>query len=105
MMPVIAYNLLQEIEILSASMDAFRTRCVEGIEADESICREYAERSPALATALSPEIGYQKAAEVAKEALERGALMRDLVLEKGLLDKKKAEELLDLRRLTEPPTE
>ncbi|KPL07032.1 aspartate ammonia-lyase [candidate division BRC1 bacterium SM23_51] len=103
MMPVIAYNLLQEIDILAGATDAFTTRCVVGIEANEDICRKYAERSSALATALSPYIGYHKAAELAKEALDRNIHIRDLVLEKKLLDEKTADEVLDTRRMTDPP--
>ena len=103
MMPVIAYNLLQEITILTGAIEAFTARCVAGIEANEEVCRKYAERSAALATALSPHIGYDRAAELAREALERDALIRDLVLAKKILGESTLRDLLDLRRMTEAP--
>ncbi|HQK93136.1 MAG TPA: class II fumarate hydratase [Armatimonadota bacterium] len=105
MMPIIAYNLLQEIAILSGGMSAFTEHCVWHIEADEATCRRNAERSPALATALNPAIGYFRAAELAKEALDRDLLIRDLVVERGLLSSDEANQLLDVRAMTIPPDE
>jgi fumarate hydratase class II len=103
MMPVIAYNLLQEIEILAGGLKAFAERCVKGLEADSEVCRLNAERSPALATALNPEIGYSAAAKLALEALAKNALIRDLALKKKILDVETLERILDLKRMTEPP--
>ena len=103
MMPVIAYNLLHEIAILTRGIAAFRIRCIEGIEAREEACRLSAERSLALATALNPAIGYEKAAQLAKEALAKGVPLRDLAREKKLLDERQLDQLLDLRRMTEDP--
>lgn len=101
MMPVIAYDLLSEISILTGGINSFTRRCVEGIVANEEICLRYAERSSALATALSPVIGYIKASEIAKEALDKDLTVRELVLGKKLLDEKSLDRLLDLRRMTE----
>ena len=101
MMPVVAYNLLQEIDILAGGMEAFTTRCVTGIEADEAACRRYAERSSALATALSPHVGYHRAAELATESLKRDALVRDLALEAKVMPEAKLNEVLDVRRMTD----
>lgn len=103
MMPVIAFNLLHQIEILARGIEAFTSRCVEGIEPEEDACRANAERSPALATALNPVIGYENAAALAKEALRRGLSIRQLAREKRLLDGEQLDELLDLRRMTENP--
>jgi fumarate hydratase class II len=103
MMPVIAFNLLHEIAILARGIEAFTSRCVEGIEPNEDACRANAERSPALATALNPVIGYENAAKLAKEALQRGLSIRELAREKKLLDEEELDELLDLRRMTENP--
>lgn len=103
MMPVIAYDFLQEIEILSGGIRCFAERCVSGIEPDETTCNRFAELSPSVATILSPIIGYNKAAEIAKEALERKMTVRELVMEKGLVDSDRLEKLLDLRRMTEDP--
>ena len=103
MMPVIAYSLLEEIAVLTGGMAAFTSRCIEGIEANEEACHASAERSPAVATALNPAIGYEQAAKLAKEALAKGVSVRDLAREKELLDERQLAELLDLRRMTEDP--
>ena len=103
MMPVIAYNLLQEIDILAAGIDAFTSKCVKGVEADEEACRASAERSLALATALNPAIGYEKAAKLAKEALEKGIPIREIARERKVLDESELDRLLDVRRMTEDP--
>jgi fumarate hydratase class II len=101
MMPIIAYDLLSEINILTGGINSFTRRCVEGITANKDICLRYAERSSAVATALSPVIGYLEAAKIAKEALVKDVTVRELVLGKKLLDEKTLEQLLDLRRMTE----
>jgi fumarate hydratase class II len=103
MMPVIAYDLLQEIDILAGGIEAFANRCVKGIGANEEACRANAERSPALATALNPAIGYENAAELAKEALEKEMPIRELARRKKLLAEDQLDKLLDLRRMTEDP--
>jgi fumarate hydratase class II len=103
MMPVVAYNILLEIEILAGGITSFRERCLEGITVDIKKCRLYAERSAAIATALSPYIGYQRSAELAKEALEKDALITDLVVAKRILDKAKLDEILDLHAMTVEP--
>lgn len=100
MMPVIAYNLLMEIEILYGGIDSFTDRCVTGIKANIENCRRYAERSSALATALNPYIGYDKAAEIAKEALEKNLTIRELVIKKKLLSESELDKILDIRNMT-----
>jgi aspartate ammonia-lyase len=70
-------------------------KCVSGIEADAEKCRGYLEKNPSIATFLSPHIGHMKAAEIAKEALERGMSIRDLVLEKGIMTKEDVERIFD----------
>ena len=104
MMPVIAYNLLQEVEVLAGGTRAFTDRCVKGIEANKSVCERYAEMSPALATALSPRIGYAAAAGLAKQALDKDVLIRDLALEKKLLPEGALRELLNPRRMAAVPS-
>src|SRR5213079_2560969 len=86
MMPVIAWNGIHASRILRESMNALRTRCVDGIEADAARCRELLDRSTAVATALSPYIGYAATAEIAKESVTTGKPVRELVLERKLLD-------------------
>jgi aspartate ammonia-lyase len=102
MMPVIAWNALHASTILRTSMSALRVRCVDGIRADESRARELLERSTAAATALSPYIGYAATADIAKDAVKTGRSIRDLVLERGLLDAKQLDEILSVEAMTRP---
>ncbi len=102
MMPVVAFNLLQAIEILNNAVEAFVIRCVRGITANEERCRSYAEASMSVVTVLNPHIGYARAAEVAKEYLASGKSIRELVLEKGLMSLEDLDRVLDLYRMTEP---
>ena len=100
MMPMIAYNLLFSIEILSKGISVFTDKCVRGIEDDEKRCREYAEATLAMATALNPVIGYSSAAEISKEAYRSGKPVRKVAVEKGILDETQAARILDPDRLT-----
>ena len=102
MMPVIAWNALHSATILRESMKALRVRCVDDIEADPARCRELLERSTAVATALSPYIGYAKTAEIAKEAVKTGRTIRELVLERGLMEAKRLDEVLSAEHMTRP---
>ncbi len=99
MMPMIAHNLLFSTEILTNGINAFTDKCVKGIKANVKRCREFAEATIAIATALNPIIGYSAAAETAKEALRTGKSVKDVVLEKGILSKSKAERILNPERL------
>ncbi len=101
MMPVIAYNILNSIEILTNGIDAFTERCVNGIKANEEKCREYLEKNPIAVTALNPYIGYEKAAEVAKRAYGEGKTIRQVVLEMGLLPEDKLDKILDYKKMTQ----
>lgn len=102
MMPVIIFNLLFSIEILKNGLKVFNEKCVSGIKADPKKCREYAEKTISIVTALNPVIGYSKAAEIAKEAVRTGKSIIDLIKEKNILDRKKLEQVLNLMKLTKP---
>jgi aspartate ammonia-lyase len=102
MMPVIAWNALHASTILGNAMDTLETLCVEGIQADEARCRELLDRSTAVATALSPYIGYAKTAEIAKESVKTGKPIREIVLERGLLDAKQLDRILSAEAMTTP---
>ncbi len=102
MMPVIAQNLFFATEILTSASRVLAERCVAGIEPDEEQTARWLELSPAIVTALAPRIGYAAAAALAKEAVERGVTVRELVREKGLLPEAELERILDLRAMTEP---
>ena len=102
MMPVMAHNIVFLLIIVGNASAVLAERCVDGIQADESQCAYWLERSPALVTALAPRIGYAEAAKLAKEAVASGLSVRELVVKKGLLKGKELEEVLDLRAMTEP---
>ncbi|MGQ9632243.1 MAG: aspartate ammonia-lyase [bacterium] len=102
MMPVMAFNLLQSLEVLKNSLDAFRTRCVEGIAANPERCRRYAEGSMGLATAMNPYIGYEATAEVVKESLRTGTPIPEILVRRGLASENRVKEILDPRKMTEP---
>jgi aspartate ammonia-lyase len=102
MMPVIAWNALHASTILRQALIVLRTRTVDGIQADTARCRELLDRSTAIATALSPYIGYATTAEIAKESVQSGTPIRDLVLARGLLDAARLDRILAPAAMTEP---
>ena len=102
MMPVIAWNTIHVSTILRESMNVLRIRCVEGIEVDGTRCRELLDRSTAMATALSPYLGYAKTAEIAKEAVQTGRSIREIVLEKGLMEERQLTRILSAETMTRP---
>jgi aspartate ammonia-lyase len=100
MMPLIAYNLIHSIEILGNTISALTTSCIQGITANKERCLAYAEGSLALVTALNTHIGYLNAAAVAKESLETGKSLRQIVLEKGLMTEEQLATVLDLEQMS-----
>jgi aspartate ammonia-lyase len=102
MMPVVAFNLLHEIEILRNALDVYVRFCVSGITVNEERCKAYAEGSMSIVTVLNPHIGYLKAAEIAREYLASGKPIRQLVLEKGLFTNEQLDRIFDLYGMTEP---
>jgi len=100
MMPVIAWNALHASSILREAMKVLRLRCVDGIAANEARARELLDRSTATATALSPYIGYAATAEIAKESVKTGRTIRELVLERRLLDAKRLDDILSADAMT-----
>ncbi len=102
MMPVMAYNLLQSIQLLSTATVVFAEKCVKGLKADEERCREMIEKSLAMATALSPKIGHDEAARIAREAYESGKTIREIAAAKKVLPPEELEKVLDPWRMTEP---
>jgi fumarate hydratase class II len=100
MMPLIAYDLIHSIEILGNTLATLTARCLKGIQVRRDRCRFYAEGSLALVTALNPHIGYLNAAAVAKESLETGKSLRQIVLEKGLMNEAELAKVLDLEEMS-----
>jgi aspartate ammonia-lyase len=102
MMPVIAWNALHACTILTQALVVLRSRTIDGISADRDRCRELLDRSTAIATALSPYIGYAATAEVAKESVRTGRPIRDLVLARGLLEPARLDAILAPESMTRP---
>ena len=100
MLPVIAHNLLQSIQVLSTSAKIFAEKCVTNISANEARCKAFIEKSLAMCTSLAPVIGYEQAAAIAKEAYATGKTVRQVAMEKKVLPKAKLEELLDAMNMT-----
>ncbi len=101
MMPVLASSLLESIGLLTGGCRAFTEKCVVGIQANPSRCRELLERNPAIATALNLRLGYDLAAEVAKDAAREGLTVREVVRRRGLVPEEELDALLDVRQMTE----
>jgi len=102
MMPVLALNLIQSVELLAAVSRNFAEKCVAGIEADAERCESMVEKSLAMVTSLAPRIGYDQAAALAKEAYASGRTVRELAIEKKVLPADELEQALDPRSMTEP---
>lgn len=100
--PIIFYNLIQSVETLTYAVHTFVDNCVTGITANRERCRDLVENSVGIITALCPHVGYEKAAQLAKQAIETGASVRKLILDEGLLDKEALDKILDPYSMTEP---
>jgi fumarate hydratase class II len=101
MMPIIAYNLFQSMDVIINAVNAFTTKCVVGVRSNEEKATGWLAKNAILVTALNPVIGYQKGAEVAKEAMKSSRTVREVVIEKGYLTGEEADRLLNVHNLTE----
>ena len=102
MMPLLAFLVGEQMKALTGGITAFVDRALDGIVANEADCRRFLEKSLGLVTALNPIIGYEKAAEVAKESRRTGRSIKEIILEKGYLTAEKMQRILDPATLTEP---
>jgi len=100
MMPVIAHNLLESIELTGNASKVFAERCVRGIQANREQCLTHAERTASLVTAIAPIIGYDRAATIFKKALAENKPIRQAILEEGVIAPERLDEILDLKKLT-----
>ncbi len=100
--PIIFYCLFQSIDTLGYAVQTFVDNCVKGITANETRCRYFVENSVGIITAICPYVGYQKAAEIAKEAIKTGESVRKLIIEQGILTEEQMDEILDPVQMTEP---
>ena len=97
--PMMARNVFESIRILTAACHMFAEKCVEGIEANVEVLRRHAESTPAIATALNPYIGYDRATEIVREAVDSERTIREVAIEKGV-DEETLDKALDLRAMT-----
>ncbi len=102
MEPLIAFNVLQSIRMLTQAMTVLGSRCVKGISANRERCRELVNSSIGIITALNPYIGYENSSRVAKEALRRGCGVTELILEEGLLTAEQLEDILKPENMIRP---
>ena len=102
MMPVMAYNIIESIEILSNISKAFAVDCIAGIEVDNEKCESTIEKSLAMCTSLAPVIGYDNAANVAKKAFKENKTVREVVNEDKILEKKEADRILNPKKMIKP---
>lgn len=101
MMPIIAYNLFQSMDIIINAVNAFVDKCLVGVQANREKATGWLAKNAILVTALNPVIGYQKGAEVAKEAMATNRTVREVVVEKGYLSADETDRLLNVHNLTE----
>jgi fumarate hydratase class II len=94
MLPVMAYNFLQSIDLLGSAAEVFAKKCIDGISANRETCAGYIEKSLALATGLAPKIGYDQAATVSKSAFESGKTIREVLLENKMMSEKEFDDWL-----------
>lgn len=102
MMPLMAHHLLESIHLLAQGVNNFSQRCVVGLKADRKRCEEMIEKSLALATALTPRIGYDRAAEIAQRAFEHHKTIREILEEEGIFSKKEMDQILDAHSMLTP---
>lgn len=102
MEPVLVFNVQQSIHIMTQVLETFRKDCIEGIEANVDNCRNYVENSIGIITALNPHVGYKVASKVAKEALETGRTVREIILRDNILSEVAVDQILDAMEMTEP---
>ena len=99
MEPVLCQSIIESIVFLERAIDTLRTKCVEGITANREVCLNMVKNSIGIVTALNPHIGYKNSTKIAKEALQTGKSVYDLVLAHGLLSKEKLDEVLDPKNM------
>jgi len=99
--PLLAKNILESVKLLASASRLFAEKCVDGIEANREQCERYAELTLSAATALNPYIGYDKAAEIVKEAASSGRSLREVARDKGV-EERILDEALDYRAMAKP---
>lgn len=101
-LPLIAHNLLQSLEILARAVYLLADKCIRGIQADESRCKELLDKSHAVITAFSPYLGYEKATEIVLKAIRTNKRVEDIILEEGLMAPEEVKAVTEPQELTTP---
>jgi aspartate ammonia-lyase len=99
MMPLAAYSLLNSIEILSRSIEIFADKCISGIKPNKEKCLQYLEKNPIIVTALTPKIGYEKAAQIAQKAYQQDKSVKEIVLKEKLMSEKEFDSFISTKKL------
>lgn len=102
MEPVLIFNLHQSLKMMTQVLDTFRKYCIEGIQANIEVCQAYVDNSIGIITALNPHVGYKVATKVAKEALETGMSVRDIIIRDEILSEVAVDQILDPFEMTRP---
>jgi aspartate ammonia-lyase len=100
--PVIAFNLLQSLQVMQRALDVFNRFALEGMEANRIICQNYVDQSFGIVTALNPHLGYDVASQLVKEAMATGMTIKHLIIERHLLSEAEMNEILDPVQMTTP---
>ena len=100
--PVIAYNMLQSMRLLTNTLKMFRELCVDGIKSNEERCDELLHKSTAIATALNSYLGYQVVSKIVKEALKNDSAIKEIILKYKLIEEKDLSKLLSPEEMTKP---
>jgi fumarate hydratase, class II len=100
MMPVMAHSILESIELIGNASRVFAERCVAGLRANVAVCRDYAERTASLVTAIAPLVGYDRAAALYKQSLKEGKSIREVIIATGAMTAEQVDAALDLERMT-----
>ncbi len=99
--PLMVHTMLESLEILSNAVEVMIEKCIRGIKANPDVCMSYLEKSPAIVTAIAPYIGYDAAAEIAKEAVKRNVSVKEVLLEKGF-SREELDKILSCKELVKP---
>ena len=102
MCPVVAYNILQSMKLLTNTLKMFREFCIDGVKTDEERCLELLNKSTAIATALNPYIGYQVTSRIVKEALKNSSSIKDIILKYKLIEEEDLNKILSPEEMTQP---
>ena len=102
MEPVLSHAIMENIQFLCNALDTLREKCIVGITANKEVCLNMVKHSIGIVTALNPYIGYKNSTKIAKEALETGKSVYNLVLEQGLLTREQLDDILDPKNMLQP---